>query len=172
MKLVRRKWHLWFVWLNCALLAMLNSVYLNGSQIVKQNRHYYTVLHFTWYIWKLKLFFFSWIGRITSYLPAGGPFTRMDSHVYPDYVVPPSYDSLLGKVDFFLFTVPFSMYLDPLLYFFMDMYCGGTWVVTLLFLSRCLMLFPFRIIQVQLPLSPAETMEVGTHVFLDHPMNV
>jgi len=22
----------------------------------------------------------------------------MDSHVYPDYVVPPSYDSLLGKV--------------------------------------------------------------------------
>lgn len=23
---------------------------------------------------------------------------RMDSHVYPDYVVPPSYDSLLGKV--------------------------------------------------------------------------
>ncbi|XP_059278733.1 biotin carboxylase 1, chloroplastic-like [Lycium ferocissimum] len=37
-------------------------------------------------------------GRITSYLPAGGPFTRMDSHVYPDYVVPPSYDSLLGKL--------------------------------------------------------------------------
>ena len=23
---------------------------------------------------------------------------RMDSHIYPDYVVPPSYDSLLGKV--------------------------------------------------------------------------
>lgn len=37
-------------------------------------------------------------GRITSYLPAGGPFVRMDSHVYPDYVVPPSYDSLLGKL--------------------------------------------------------------------------
>ncbi|KAK6122472.1 hypothetical protein DH2020_043782 [Rehmannia glutinosa] len=36
-------------------------------------------------------------GRITAYLPAGGPFVRMDSHVYPDYVVPPSYDSLLGK---------------------------------------------------------------------------
>ncbi|KAG6429387.1 hypothetical protein SASPL_107437 [Salvia splendens] len=36
-------------------------------------------------------------GRITTYLPAGGPFVRMDSHVYPDYVVPPSYDSLLGK---------------------------------------------------------------------------
>ncbi|KAH9805565.1 Biotin carboxylase [Citrus sinensis] len=37
-------------------------------------------------------------GRITAYLPAGGPFVRMDSHVYPDYVVPPSYDSLLGKL--------------------------------------------------------------------------
>jgi len=37
-------------------------------------------------------------GRITAYLPSGGPFVRMDSHVYPDYVVPPSYDSLLGKV--------------------------------------------------------------------------
>lgn len=37
-------------------------------------------------------------GRITSYLPAGGPFVRMDSHVYTDYVVPPSYDSLLGKL--------------------------------------------------------------------------
>ena len=37
-------------------------------------------------------------GRIIAYLPSGGPFVRMDSHVYPDYVVPPSYDSLLGKV--------------------------------------------------------------------------
>lgn len=37
-------------------------------------------------------------GRITSYLPAGGPFVRMDSHVYTDYVVPPNYDSLLGKL--------------------------------------------------------------------------
>uniref|UniRef100_A0A1D1YBB4 biotin carboxylase n=2 Tax=Magnoliopsida TaxID=3398 RepID=A0A1D1YBB4_9ARAE len=37
-------------------------------------------------------------GRITSYLPSGGPFVRMDSHIYPDYVVPPSYDSLLGKL--------------------------------------------------------------------------
>ncbi|KAB1212049.1 Biotin carboxylase 1, chloroplastic [Morella rubra] len=36
-------------------------------------------------------------GRITAYLPSGGPFVRMDSHLYPDYVVPPSYDSLLGK---------------------------------------------------------------------------
>ncbi|KAH9314693.1 hypothetical protein KI387_023320 [Taxus chinensis] len=37
-------------------------------------------------------------GRITSYLPAGGPFVRMDSHIYSDYIVPPSYDSLLGKL--------------------------------------------------------------------------
>jgi acetyl-CoA carboxylase biotin carboxylase subunit len=37
-------------------------------------------------------------GRINTYLPAGGPFTRMDSHVYADYLVPPSYDSLLGKL--------------------------------------------------------------------------
>eukprot|EP00271_Cylindrocystis_brebissonii_P018034 TRINITY_DN493_c0_g1_i2.p1 TRINITY_DN493_c0_g1~~TRINITY_DN493_c0_g1_i2.p1 ORF type:complete len:605 (-),score=85.57 TRINITY_DN493_c0_g1_i2:557-2185(-) len=37
-------------------------------------------------------------GRITAYLPAGGPFVRMDSHVYVDYLVPPSYDSLLGKL--------------------------------------------------------------------------
>lgn len=36
-------------------------------------------------------------GRITGYLPPGGPFVRMDSHIYSDYVVPPSYDSLLGK---------------------------------------------------------------------------
>ena len=43
--------------------------------------------------------FFVWARvRITAYLPSGGPFVRMDSHVYPDYVVPPSYDSLLGKV--------------------------------------------------------------------------
>eukprot|EP00897_Mesotaenium_endlicherianum_P000468 jgi/Mesen1/10421/ME000082S09934 len=37
-------------------------------------------------------------GRITAYLPSGGPFVRMDSHVYADYLVPPSYDSLLGKL--------------------------------------------------------------------------
>lgn len=37
-------------------------------------------------------------GRITAYLPPGGPFVRMDSHVYPDYLVPPTYDSLLGKL--------------------------------------------------------------------------
>lgn len=37
-------------------------------------------------------------GRITGYLPPGGPFVRMDSHIYTDYIVPPSYDSLLGKL--------------------------------------------------------------------------
>ncbi|EFJ17428.1 hypothetical protein SELMODRAFT_154584 [Selaginella moellendorffii] len=37
-------------------------------------------------------------GRITGYVPPGGPFVRMDSHLYPDYVVPPTYDSLLGKL--------------------------------------------------------------------------
>jgi len=37
-------------------------------------------------------------GRITSYHPAGGPGVRVDSHVYNGYVVPPYYDSLLGKL--------------------------------------------------------------------------
>jgi biotin carboxylase len=27
-----------------------------------------------------------------------GPHVRMDSHLYPDYLVPPNYDSLLGKL--------------------------------------------------------------------------
>eukprot|EP00798_Chlamydomonas_sp_ICE-L_P002147 gene2147-18196_t len=37
-------------------------------------------------------------GRITTYLAPGGPHVRMDSHIYPDYLVPPNYDSLLGKL--------------------------------------------------------------------------
>ncbi|KDD75596.1 L chain of carbamoyl-phosphate synthase [Helicosporidium sp. ATCC 50920] len=37
-------------------------------------------------------------GRIVGYLPPGGPHVRMDSHVYADYLVPPNYDSLLGKL--------------------------------------------------------------------------
>jgi len=37
-------------------------------------------------------------GRVTSYLAPGGPNTRMDSHIYPGYLVPPNYDSLLGKL--------------------------------------------------------------------------
>jgi len=37
-------------------------------------------------------------GRITAYLPPGGPGVRMDSHVYTDYQIPPYYDSLIGKL--------------------------------------------------------------------------
>jgi len=37
-------------------------------------------------------------GRVTGYLPPGGPNVRMDSHLYPEYMVPPNYDSLLGKL--------------------------------------------------------------------------
>jgi acetyl-CoA carboxylase biotin carboxylase subunit len=37
-------------------------------------------------------------GRITSYHPPGGPGIRVDSHVYHGYVVPPYYDSMVGKV--------------------------------------------------------------------------
>ncbi|MEA5420729.1 acetyl-CoA carboxylase biotin carboxylase subunit [Spirulina sp. CCNP1310] len=37
-------------------------------------------------------------GRITAYLPPGGPGVRIDSHVYTDYEIPPYYDSLIGKL--------------------------------------------------------------------------
>jgi len=37
-------------------------------------------------------------GRITNYIPAGGPGVRLDSHVSAGYDVPPLYDSLLGKL--------------------------------------------------------------------------
>ena len=37
-------------------------------------------------------------GRITVYHPAGGPGVRIDSHIYDGYVVPPDYDSLIGKL--------------------------------------------------------------------------
>ncbi len=37
-------------------------------------------------------------GRITSYHPPGGPGIRVDSHAYAGYVVPPYYDSMVGKV--------------------------------------------------------------------------
>jgi acetyl-CoA carboxylase biotin carboxylase subunit len=37
-------------------------------------------------------------GRITSYIPPGGPGVRVDSHLYSGYTVPPHYDSLLAKV--------------------------------------------------------------------------
>ena len=37
-------------------------------------------------------------GRITDLRLPGGPGIRWDSHIYPGYVVPPYYDSLLGKL--------------------------------------------------------------------------
>ena len=37
-------------------------------------------------------------GEITVYLAPGGPGVRIDSHVYPGYVVLPNYDSLLSKL--------------------------------------------------------------------------
>jgi acetyl-CoA carboxylase biotin carboxylase subunit len=37
-------------------------------------------------------------GRITAYLPPGGPGVRVDSHCFGGYVVPPHYDSLVAKV--------------------------------------------------------------------------
>ncbi|MBI3898173.1 MAG: acetyl-CoA carboxylase biotin carboxylase subunit [Gammaproteobacteria bacterium] len=37
-------------------------------------------------------------GRIVQYHPPGGPGVRVDSHVYNNYVVPPYYDSMIGKV--------------------------------------------------------------------------
>ncbi len=37
-------------------------------------------------------------GRIDQYHPPGGPGVRVDSHVYNGYVVPPHYDSMIGKL--------------------------------------------------------------------------
>ncbi len=37
-------------------------------------------------------------GRITTWHPPGGPGIRVDSHVYANYVVPPYYDSMIGKI--------------------------------------------------------------------------
>ncbi|MFN7779562.1 MAG: acetyl-CoA carboxylase biotin carboxylase subunit [Betaproteobacteria bacterium] len=37
-------------------------------------------------------------GRITGWHPPGGPGVRVDSHVYSGYMVPPNYDSMIGKV--------------------------------------------------------------------------
>ena len=37
-------------------------------------------------------------GRITQYHAPGGPGIRLDSHIYHNYVVPPYYDSLIGKL--------------------------------------------------------------------------
>ncbi|MBE7419223.1 MAG: acetyl-CoA carboxylase biotin carboxylase subunit [Ideonella sp.] len=37
-------------------------------------------------------------GRITVWHPPGGPGVRVDSHVYANYMVPPNYDSMIGKI--------------------------------------------------------------------------
>ena len=37
-------------------------------------------------------------GRITSFHVPGGPGIRVDTHIYNGYLVPPYYDSLLGKI--------------------------------------------------------------------------
>lgn len=37
-------------------------------------------------------------GKITTYMPAGGPGVRVDSAVYPEYQIPPYYDSMVAKL--------------------------------------------------------------------------
>jgi len=37
-------------------------------------------------------------GRISNYLPPGGPGVRLDSAAYPGWQVPPHYDSMIGKL--------------------------------------------------------------------------
>ncbi|MFO7821883.1 MAG: acetyl-CoA carboxylase biotin carboxylase subunit [Lentisphaeria bacterium] len=37
-------------------------------------------------------------GRIALYCPPGGPGVRVDSHAYTGYVIPPFYDSMIGKL--------------------------------------------------------------------------
>jgi acetyl-CoA carboxylase biotin carboxylase subunit len=37
-------------------------------------------------------------GTIEGYIPPGGPGVRVDSHVYPNYKIPPYYDSLISKL--------------------------------------------------------------------------
>ncbi len=37
-------------------------------------------------------------GRLTEFVPPGGPFVRVDTHAYSGWRVPPEYDSLLAKV--------------------------------------------------------------------------
>jgi acetyl-CoA carboxylase biotin carboxylase subunit len=37
-------------------------------------------------------------GTVTGFVPAAGPFVRVDTHARPGYQVPPNYDSLLAKL--------------------------------------------------------------------------
>jgi acetyl-CoA carboxylase biotin carboxylase subunit len=38
------------------------------------------------------------VGKITHLVLPGGPGVRVDTHLYPGYVIPPYYDSLLAKI--------------------------------------------------------------------------
>ena len=37
-------------------------------------------------------------GRVGMYIPPGGPGVRVDSHLFPGYTIPPTYDSLIAKI--------------------------------------------------------------------------
>jgi acetyl-CoA carboxylase biotin carboxylase subunit len=37
-------------------------------------------------------------GRLDTYVPPGGPWTRVDSHCYPGWMISPFYDSLIAKL--------------------------------------------------------------------------
>ncbi|MFH1288056.1 MAG: acetyl-CoA carboxylase biotin carboxylase subunit [bacterium] len=37
-------------------------------------------------------------GEITKFIPPGGPGVRVDTHVYSGYIIPPFYDSMIGKL--------------------------------------------------------------------------
>ena len=37
-------------------------------------------------------------GTVSEFYPPGGPGVRMDTHLYAGYIVPPHYDSLIGKI--------------------------------------------------------------------------
>ncbi len=37
-------------------------------------------------------------GRITNFFPPLGPYVRVDTHIFPGYLVPPYYDSMIAKV--------------------------------------------------------------------------
>lgn len=42
--------------------------------------------------------FFPSAGKITTYMSPGGPGVRLDTSVYGGYVIPPDYDSMIGKL--------------------------------------------------------------------------
>jgi acetyl-CoA carboxylase biotin carboxylase subunit len=37
-------------------------------------------------------------GKLDTYVPPGGPWTRVDSHCYPGWTITPFYDSLIAKL--------------------------------------------------------------------------